>query len=72
MTRRVCNSTPKSQSDLSSHSHNATVGRCAIAHPTRSDVEHAWAEELMNRHKLFEAGKIRTVSYEEVFGITPA
>jgi len=36
--------------------------------PMESDVEAKWEEELMERHKLFEAGKIRTVSYEEIFG----
>ena len=36
--------------------------------PMELDVEEKWEEELMERHKLFEAGKIQTVSYEEVFG----
>ncbi len=36
--------------------------------PMKPDVEEKWEEELMERHRLFESGKIQTVSYEEVFG----
>ena len=36
--------------------------------PMEHDVEKRWEEELMERDVLFKAGKLKTVSYEEVFG----
>lgn len=34
------------------------------------EIEQAWIEESQKRLELFEAKKLETVSYEEVFGAT--
>ncbi len=36
--------------------------------PMNSKVEKNWIDEVNNRKKLLEAGKLETVSYKEFFG----
>lgn len=36
--------------------------------PMNSEVEKNWIEEVNDRKKLLEAGKLETVSYKEFFG----
>ena len=36
--------------------------------PMNSEVEKQWLDEVTNRKKLLEAGKLETISYSEFFG----
>ena len=36
--------------------------------PMDSEVEKKWLDEVVNRKKLLDAGKLETVSYSEFFG----
>ena len=36
--------------------------------PMNQEVEQQWIDEVTNRKKLLEAGKLETISYNEFFG----